>query len=85
MLLRIDDKNEECPLDLVKSLADLGGSSSTGQVRSEFPDVRGLRNNWEEGSGSSGEKDIIFKKFGCVCNERKTERAEYIKSRKTVF
>lgn len=48
MLLRIDDKNEECPLDLVKSLADLGGSSSIGQMRSEFPDVRGLRNNLEE-------------------------------------
>lgn len=44
MLLRVNDKKEECSLGLVKrSLPGLGGSSSIGQVGSEVPDVRGLR------------------------------------------
>lgn len=39
-------------------------------MRSDVPDVKRLRNNLEEGSG---EKDIIFKKCGCVCKEKNVE------------
>lgn len=49
MLLRVNDKKEECPLGLVKAaLAGLGGSSCIGQWRSEVPDVKGLRIIWRK-------------------------------------
>lgn len=46
-----------------------------GEIRSFV--CRGLRNILEERGGSSGGKDIIFKKFGCVC-KRKIEGVEYM-------
>ena len=49
MLLRVNDKKEECPLGLKKrSFAGLGESSCIGQVRSEVPDVKGLRIIWRK-------------------------------------
>lgn len=83
MLLRVNDKKEECPLGLVKrNLAGLGGSSCIGQVGSEVPDVRGLRIIWRKEVKAVEKRRYFLKKFGCVWKERKMERAEYIKSRK---
>lgn len=84
MLLRSGGmRKEECPLDLAtRSPDDIGGRTSTGQVRSETPDVRGWRNNLKE-KWRQWRKGCNFQ--GVCLFARKVKMDQYIQLRSFFF